>query len=207
MRISSFFRQSAPVSASAKAERKDCGFGTGVFLVMLGAGTLLAAWLLFQEAAKQQLVTSMASAARQGDLYVLIDGTDWVSVRDELKRDLKSRAKTNASLPNQDSIVEELVDFYVRPANVPDLVNLYRSSASRVDPKVFVRDIRFSGFAEMTVEIATPPQFNKPWLNALEPVRAVFKLDGFGPEGLSWRLKKIDAPDYLIPTQAPKKSV
>ena len=188
-----------------KQEKWDA-FGMGVFLVVLGAGTLLAAWLLFQEATKKSLVDELATAARQGDFHVLQKHTDWDSVRNWLKTDLKKRstvntANTAAARPDQ---VDQIVDYYVRPDNLPSLLYYYNANAGHVSPEAFVRDVRFSGITQVTVEIAAPPQFDKPWLNNQPPVRAVFDFD---LKEMGWKLKKLDAPDYLIPTRVPNAVV
>jgi hypothetical protein len=177
-------------------------FAAGMFLVVMGSGILLAAWLLFQNAAQKAIVADVASAARDGNIYKLKSHADWASIKDDLKKSIKERnvnvAHTNGS---KDEAVDELVEYYVRPESLPSLLYEYNSTLKHVDPEAFVRDVRFSGVTEITVEIAPPPQFDKPWMNKLEPVRAVFKLDG-----LDWKLKKIDAPDYLIPQRAPTPS-
>lgn len=186
-----------------KQARLDA-FGMGVFLVVLGAGTLLAAWLLFQEATKKSIVDQFATAARQGDIHVLNEGTDWTSVRNWLKSDLKMRHKgdsQNTSVTNKPQQVDEIVDYYVRPENLPSLLYYYNENAGHVKPEAFVREVHFTGLREITVEIGAPPQLDKPWMNSLAPVRAIFELEGSG-----WKLKRLDAPDYLIPTQAPTAS-
>jgi hypothetical protein len=175
-------------------------FAMSVFLVVMGAGAFLAAWLLFQEATKRALVTDFAIAARQGNIYALNENTDWASVRDWMKRDLKQRPRFATGITPV-SKADELVEYYVRPENLPSLLYYYNTNARHMDPEAFVRDVRFSGITEITVEIAAPPQLDKPWINQLEPVRAVFQL-----EGLGWKLKKLNAPDYLIPSEAPTAS-
>jgi hypothetical protein len=167
----------------------------GIFLVVMGAGILLAAWLLVQDATKRAVVADLADATRQGNIHALNEHTDWQSVRDWLKKDLKARPAAA-----QNDKVDNLVDYYVRPENLPNLLYFYNTIGGHVSPEAFVRDIRFSGITQITVEMAAPPQFDKPWMNKLEPVRAVFELDG-----LEWKLKRITAPDYLIPASAPDK--
>lgn len=176
-------------------------FAAGMFLVVMGSGVLLAAWMLFQNASQKAVIADIASAARDGDIYKLKNHTDWASVQAWMKKDLKARGAPIAATGNKDKAVDELVDYYVRPESLPSLLYYYNSSLKHVDPESFVRDVRFSGITEMTVEIAPPPQFDKPWMSNLEPVRAVFKL-----EGLGWKLKKLEAPDYLIPPSAPTPS-
>ena len=171
-------------------------------LALSGAGMLLAVWLLVQESAKRQLIRDFAGATAAGNSMTLILNTDWVSVRQALKQDLKLRFATNPSLPNSREDVEKLVDYYVQPEKVPYLLYFYQQAAGRIGAEAFVRRARFSGLTEITVDIASPPQVNKPWLNHLEPVHAVFQLD---MAALNWKLVKIQAPDYLIPTQVPAK--
>ncbi|MDB5478022.1 MAG: hypothetical protein JWM96_517 [Alphaproteobacteria bacterium] len=173
-------------------------FGMSVFLVVMGTGILLAAWMLVQQAARNQVIREFATAAREGNMYVLSANTDWDSVRDGLKRDLKERAASSDTLPRDEAALDELVDYYVRPQNLPSLLYYYNANAAHINPADFVRDVSLSGITQFTVEIGAPPQFDKPWLNNLEPVRATFALDG-----LNWKLKQIHAPDYLIPASAP----
>lgn len=172
---------------------------SGMFLSVMGAGLLLAAWLLVGEGAKRQLIHDFAQAAKQGNIYALKLHTDWASVKENLKDDLLHRAHKPASdLPKDAGAVNELVEYYVRPDNLPQLLSAYRNMAGPVSPDAFVRDARLSGIREITVELGIPPQLDKPWLNNLEPVRAVFALNRKG-----WVLKKVIAPDYLIPSKAP----
>lgn len=165
----------------------------GIFLVVMGAGTLLAASLLVQDATKRAVIYDLADAARSGNIHALNEYTDWNSVRNWMKKDLKQRDV--ATSPEK---VDKLVDYYVRPENLPSLLYYYKTAAGGASPEAFIRDARFSGMTEITVELAAPPQFDKPWISNLQPVRAVFALDG-----LQWKLKRLDAPDYLIPADAP----
>lgn len=182
----------AGAPAAARVSKID-NFAMGIFLVVMGAGILLAAWLLVQDGAKRAVISDLASAAKSGNIYELKNKTDWASVRDWMKRDLKQRAAIE-----QNAKVDKLVDYYVRPENLPSLLYFYNANAKGVSPEAFVRDVRFSGITQITIEMAAPPQFDKPWMNGLQPVRAVFELDG-----MEWKLKRINAPDYLIPHDAP----
>lgn len=188
------------LQASEKSSKEKWdAFGMGVFLVVLGAGTLLASWLLLQQASKNHVIYEISTAAREGELYKLTKAMDWNSVRESLKEELKQKANPHNGLPTRAEEVDALVDYYVRPQNLETLVTLYHSSpAKNMNPESFIRGVRFSGITEMTIELASPPQFDKPWMNYLEPVRAVFALDG-----MTWKLKRISAPDYLIPTRMP----
>lgn len=172
---------------------------SGMFLSVMGAGLLLAAWMLVGEGAKRQLIHDFTQAANQGSVYKLQLHTDWSSVKENLKQDLLHRGHKSATgQPRDASEVNELVDYYVRPDSLPQLLSEYRKMAGPVSPDAFVRDARLSGIREITVVLAPPPQLDKPWLNNLEPVRAVFALGSKG-----WVLKKVVAPDYLIPSKAP----
>ena len=172
-------------------------FGMGVFLSVLGAGVLLASWLLAQQASTTYLIYDISEAARTGHIHKLADAADWESLRSHLKQDLKERPATMRGL-GPDAI-DQLVDHYVRPQNLGLLVAHYNAGPVRdIPPEAFIRQARFSGLTELTLELGPPPQFDKPWMNELEPVRAVFALDG-----LSWKLKRISAPDYLLPSTLP----
>lgn len=166
-------------------------------LSILAAGTLFAAWLLIQDITKQRIIDDISIAVTSGNIHMLVKNTDWESVRHHMKRDLQHRSRHNVSLPQKPHELSALVDYYIRPENVPVLFEAYRRKASHMNVRDFVRRSYFSGLTEVTLELASPPQFDKPWLNRQPPVRAVFKLRGMG-----WTLHHIDAPDYLIPTQA-----
>lgn len=188
---------SKPVSETKSVSKKMLFF-KGLGLSILGAGMLFAAWLLVQNAVKDHIVNEINTAVAQGNIHLFVKHTDWQSVRKGLKHDLKQRAIHNVSLPQEPAVVDKLIEYYVRPGNVPDFLYYYNSKASHLQAKDFIRNVYFSGLTEVTVEIASPPQLDKPWLNHQEPTRAVFRLIG-----TQWLLKKVDAPDYLIPTQAP----
>lgn len=176
-------------------------FSVGLFLSVLGAGTLLAAWLLTQDAAKRNVVERLANATQRGDIHVLNTAIDWDSVRNNLRKDLLERTiqAHEANLPTQPEAVDELVNYYVRPGNLPMLLNLYKEgAASRIDPRDFVRDAHFSGIREITLNVSAPPQLEKPWINKLHPIEMVMSLE---PSG--WKVKRIRPPEYMIPTSAP----
>lgn len=164
------------------------------------AAAMVAVWLVVTDNAKRKLVAELANATERGELYTLIHTADWDVLRDDMKRDLLERAQRSAALPEEPRVVEELVDYYVRPEYAPELMRHYQQKAAHIPPHAFVRQVRFSGLTEVTVELASPPQFDKPWLNQLEPVLAVFRFNA--PE-LSWKLQKLRAPDYLIPASVP----
>lgn len=190
------FSHSAPATFSPPPSRWDA-FAMGVFLSVLGAGVLLASWLLTQQASTTSLVHHITSAARAGEVYKLAQSADWESLRKHLKSDLKKRSKASKHL-NPDQI-DRLVDYYVRPQQLGLLVAHYNAGPVRdMPPEAFIRQARFSGLTELTLELAPPPQFDKPWMNNLEPMKVVFALDG-----LSWKLKRVSAPDYMLPTTLP----
>jgi len=174
---------------------------TAALIVVLGATAMMVGWVIFQEVAKRRLLHELSVAATTSNIHAFVSGTDWQSIRDTLRQDLKQRATTSASLPQQAKTIDRLVDYYVRPESVPMLLAFYQKNAGTIRPEAFMRHPRFTGLAEITMDIVMPPQFDKPWLNNLEPVHAVFALD---VADLGWKLKKIDAPDYLIPTRLPK---
>lgn len=178
-------------------QRKN-GVFSGLVFVFLGAGILFAAWLLVQNTLKNRMIEEFEQAVELGKIHVFVKQTDWQSVRKGMKDDLKRRALHNVSLPQEAVTVDRLVEYYVRPENVPELLRYYNNKVSHIRPRDFIRSIYFTGLTEVTVELAIPPQLDKPWLNHQEPVRAVFRL-----VGTQWLLKKFDAPDYLVPTQAP----
>lgn len=173
-----------------------------VAIVFFGAGILFSAWFMVQNTIKNQLVQEFEEAVALGKIHVFVQQTDWQTVRKGMKDDLKRRALHNVSLPQQAGTVDELVEYYVRPDNVPELLRYYNNKASHVKPRDFIRNIYFTGLTEVTIELAIPPQPDKPWLNQQEPARAVFRLIG-----TQWLLKKLEAPDYLIPTQVPARVI
>lgn len=101
-------------------------------------------------------------------------------------------------MPTQPEAVDELVNYYVRPENLPMLIDMYKTAAREIDPKAFVRDVRFSGIREITMHVSPPPQFNMPWVNRLQPVEVVLSLETSG-----WKMKRVRPPEYLIPISAP----
>ena len=176
-------------------------FSIALFLSVLGAGTLLAAWLLTQDAAKRNVVERLASATQHGNIHVLNNVIDWDSVRNNLKKDLMERKiqTSGADLPTQPEAIDELVNYYVRPGNLPMLLNIYKQgAASRINPRDFVRDAHFSGIREITLNVSAPPQLEKPWINKLDPIEMVMSLEPTG-----WKVKRIRPPEYMIPTSAP----
>ncbi len=189
---------SPPDTPASRLDR----IAVSLFLSVLGAGTLLAAWLITQDAAKRDLINSFASATENGDIYRLNNTLDWNSVRNNLKHDILANTLRSeaAGLPTQPEVVDQLINYYVRPENIPVLINLYKNGAREIDPRAFVQDINFSGWREITMHVAAPPQFNQPWINRLKPVEVNLVLETSG-----WKVKRIRPPEYLIPTSAPIK--
>ena len=186
-------------SDDSKLSRLD-RIALSLFLSVLGAGTLLAAWLITQDAAKRSLINDFATATQNGDIYRLSSTLDWNSVRAHLKQDILSDnvRSEHAGLPTQPEAVNELVNYYVRPENVPMLISMYKNGARDIDPKAFIQEVNFSGWREITMHIAAPPQFQQPWINRLKPVEVIMTLETSG-----WKIKRIRPPEYLIPTSAP----
>lgn len=170
--------------------------GTG--LAVWGAATLFAAWFIFQDAAKDTIIQTISHAMENGDIYTLSNNLDWIALQNGLKQDLRDRATHNASLPQDPEKLDQLVNFYVQPGNIPELMNYYRLKAKHIPASNFIRAAYASGLAEITIEIAPPPQFNQPWMNQLEPARAVFR-----PSLIGWKMKTLHIPDYMIPTRIP----
>lgn len=197
-----FFRGGIFQTDSCPMGKEGCGmsqrrldsFAQGFFLAVFGAGVLLAAWLLFQEASKNSVIQTFSTAAQQGNAFMIRNNTDWDSVRSWLKEDLKNRPGMGGVESGKK--VDSMVDALVQPDVVDMMIAAYQSKAGHINPADFVRQTRFSGLMEMTMTIAPPPQMGQPWLNTLEPVRLIFSLDGF-----SWKLKRVEAPDYLLPPE------
>lgn len=171
-------------------------------VILLGMGTILALGLVAQQTVKDRFINEVTRAVAQGQIHIFTKNTDWNHLRSELKADLKQRATYNLSLPQNEAVLENVVDYYVRPENMPDLLHYYKKHAAHLQIRDFIRRIYFSGLTEMTIEIAPPPQLDKPWLNRQAPMRAVLRL-----QGTRWVLKELDAPDYLIPSRTPKAAV
>lgn len=188
------YKTPAPSALLGNAPSRWDAFAMGVFLSVLGAGVLLASWLLTQQASTNYLVRDISSAARAGQIHKLAQSADWKSLRTHMKRDLKHRVMASKNLSSEQ--IDRLVDHYVQPQQLGALVAHYNAGPARdMPPEAFIRHARFSGLTELTLELAPPPQFDKPWMNNAEPMKVVFALDG-----LSWKLKRVSAPDYMLPT-------
>lgn len=145
-------------------------------------------------------------AARTGNMHAINQRTDWVSLRASMKKDLQQRAKSmlgkTTGLNMSDASLNALVDYYVKPANIPTLF-YYRSQYARdIHPREFIRRSYFTALDEFVVEVGYPPQSDKPWTAYIEPVKILFKLDGF-----QWRLKQIIPPLYVVPQKVPVQIV
>lgn len=153
--------------------------------------------------AREHVSAKLVQATRTGDIATIERLTDWDSLRDWLKNDLKERADTAVAKSTghalSDEEINNLVDFYIRPGNIPSLFYFQRELAPNVSPDKFIRDVKFDGVDRMIMTIAFPPQPDKPWITSLEPVRAIFQL-----ENIEWKLVELHTPFYLLPKSAPK---
>lgn len=176
-----------------------------VSIILMTMAFLFVSVALINTFTRQHVVRTVAMAAEKGDIYSLKKRTDWAELRAWMKQDLRKRTQTIAAKSSgyemSEKEVDDLVDYYVQPANLPSLIYFHNQLASNIDAEDFVRNVRFTGMKEMTMEISFPPQEDKPWVNYLEPVKAVFQLDN-----MKWKLKKLHTPLYLVPTKAPTPS-
>ncbi len=176
-----------------------------VSIIFMTMAFLFVSVALINTFTRQHVVRTMTVAAKNGDIHSLKNRTDWSELRAWMKEDLRNRTKTIAAKSSgyemSEKEVDDLVDYYVQPANLPSLIYFHNQLADNVDIEDFVRNVRFTGMKEMTMEISFPPQEDKPWINYLEPVKAVFQLDN-----MKWKLKKLHTPLYLVPTKAPTPS-
>lgn len=176
-----------------------------VSIILMTMAFLFVSVALINTFTRQHVVYTVTSAAKKGDIHSLKTRTDWAELRAWMKKDLRSRTQTIAAKSSgydmSEKAVDDLVDYYVQPANLPSLIYFQSQLAKDIDVEDFVRSVRFTGMKEMTMEISFPPQEDKPWVNYLEPVRAVFQLDN-----MTWKLKQLHTPLYLVPTKAPTPS-
>ena len=174
--------------------------GVMFFLSVLGAGIMLAAWLLVQDAAKYQLVQDFTHAIETDASNDIAKNVDWQSVRTALVNDImQNRMAVEMGFPTEHKNVEKLVAYYVQPSQIPVLMGLYRAALpQRIDAQNFVRYARFTSFREVTVEIAAPAQFDRLWVNHLEPVHLIYELRLSG-----WNLVQVKLPLYMLPTRIP----
>lgn len=177
---------------SEKNLTKWDNFGMNFFLAVMGAGVLLAAWMLMQQGARNQVVHEFNEAARSGNIQSLETKTDWASVRQWMKNDIKERALLQHAVFVAPERLDEIVDSYVRPENLVDIVHSLNGGHKDMDPLAFVSNARFSGITEFTIEIMVPPSKNEPYSKP-EAIRAGFALDD-----LKWKLKKLDAPRQIV---------
>lgn len=173
-----------------------------VSIILMTMAFLFVSVALINTFTRQHVINTVTVAAKNGDIFSLKNRTDWPELRAWMKDDLHKRTKTIAAKSSgydmSDQAVDDLVDYYVQPANLPSLIYFHNQLASNVNVEDFVRNVRFTGMKEMTMEISFPPQEDKPWVNYLEPVKAVFQLDN-----MTWKLKKLHTPLYLVPQKAP----
>jgi len=177
------------------------------FLIPASVGLSLIALLFITVAtmnilAREHVSAKLIKATKTGDIATIDHLTDWAALRDWLKEDLKHRADSAIAKSTghalSDEKIDKLVDFYIRPDNIPSLFFFQKEVAPNVNPADFIRDVTFDGVSRMVVTIAFPPQEDKPWINSLEPVRAIFEL-----ENMEWKLVELHTPFYLLPKDAP----
>ncbi len=152
---------------------------------------------------KHNIVHSITSATLKGDVNALKERTDWNALRESIKLDLEERTQSeyakSAGLNLSKKEIHNLVDFYIRPENVPMLFYYHSQFAPDIPPRDFIRSAKMLGFKELVMNVAYPAQDDRPWIESLEPVQIVFRLDN----SFKWRLVDMNAPFYVIPRQAP----
>lgn len=160
-----------------------------LFLGVLGSGILLAAWLLTQNATKQNLVQQLSLATLQGDVHHLNQSIDWTSIEYHLIDDLTNQTTTS----NQEKL-SQIAKYVASPSNLPVIIHYYRKAAHALgSSNALIQDIRFTGIREITVTLATPDSVNPKRLQPLDPTQLIFKL---GLDG--WKVKRILPPQSFL---------
>jgi hypothetical protein len=171
-------------------------------IVVCLASLLVITFYSLNMMARQHVITAITSAAASGNINQLSELTDWSALREWLKRDLHTRTQTIMAKSSGHGLsleeVDNIVDYYVQPMNIPMLLYYHNQMAPDIKPEEFVREVKFLDVGKMEVTLGFPPKRSKPWIKGLEPVRAVFQL-----EGMAWKMKELHAPFYLVPTAAP----
>lgn len=152
---------------------------------------------------KNSVIAEMISASRANDVAAFGNRVDWEAVRAFLKEDLgrQKQAPHASAVGPAAAKVSGIVDYYVRPENIPVLYHYHDTLFAEVREEDFILSSGYVfplGFdVTLAYPASNPLNLGMPKLMH-ERLRARFV---FGLDGLTWKIREMHVPLMMVPSQ------
>lgn len=157
----------------------------------------------FIYSSKDRVITELITAAQNNDLSAMSARVNWEDTRSFMKQDTANTKKAlggyGDNIGPDLSKIDEVIDYYIQPENIALLFHYRDRLFSDVTERDFIESISFAPPFGFHVKLAYPENAAKGRdMNALLKdklkARIVFRMDG-----LSWRVKEIHVPIFMMP--------
>ena len=157
------------------------------------------AFYFFYEYSRSAVIDDLVAASQRNDVAAFAERVDWDELRAFLKADLAAQKKSplGSSFGPELSQIDKVVDYYVQPENI--------------DIAFYYHDDVFTGVPERDFIVAeglSPPfgfymtlGFPKS-IDAKEVPASKDRLKArfvFGLDGLTWKIKEMHVPIFMVP--------
>ena len=164
--------------------------------------SIIPAGAYFYSHSREAVIAEFIHASQTNNVNAMAERIDFASVRESLKQDLKRQKAPGLFVaqggPGLDAI-DRVVDYYVLPENIAILYYFYDMTFEGVAEAQFIREKGFEAPFGFQITLGMPAEGVKgdAMVSAVRDqvkARLVFGLDG-----LTWKLKEIYMPAFMVP--------
>lgn len=152
---------------------------------------------------KDTVIAEMIAASRANDAAAFDGRVSWEAVRAFLKEDIarQKQAPQASAIGPAAAKVGSIVDYYIRPENIPVLYHYHDTLFAHVREEDFIVSSGYVfplGFdVTLAYPASNPLNLGMPKLMH-DRLRARFV---FGLDGLTWKIREMHVPLMMVPSQ------
>ncbi len=173
-----------------------------VVLLLLGIAAAGGAYSV----GKKSVVEGLIEASRRDDAQAFDDRIDWETLRENLKEGIAGQKKGMGTFAGnigpELSQIPAIVDHYIQLRNIPALFYYHGQIFKDVKEEAFIESTGFAAPYGFYVTLAYPLGATQGGDMAAAMRQRLKVRVVFGLSGLTWKIRDMHVPLYMVPTQA-----
>ena len=164
--------------------------------------SIIPAGAYFYSHSREAVIAEFVRASQNNDVNAMANRIDFVSVRASLKEDLKRQKSPGLFVaqggPALDSI-DRVIDYYVQPENIAILYYYYDMTFEGIAETQFIREKGYTPLLGFQIVLGMPDTATKGDAMVSSMREQVKARLVFGLDGLTWKVKEIYMPAFMVP--------
>jgi hypothetical protein len=146
-------------------------------------------------------IAGMIEASKQDNVDAFASYVDWEGLRAQLKQDLTAQKKSpiGASFGPEASKINDVVDYYVLPENIAIAFYYHAEVFENLPEENFILSKGYAPPFGFQITLGYPQNVSGGGAEiaaARQRIKAKFV---FGLDGLSWKIKEMHVPIFMVP--------